>query len=234
MKKFFSRFALLISILCSSALMTAGIALADRTPVVASPTTIANGGTNATSQVTNGINFYNGTRITSNANFIFNGTNTGIGSSSPNGKLSVLARNGETNPFIFIVASSTASATTTALSTTNGGQTSTCEAAIATSTSIALNFANTCNQVLIQTGTAGVTITVSGAKNGDTKRIIVVNPNAVAGTITWAGVNWIGGTAPTQTTTANGGDLYSCFATQATSTAATSVKVECAAATGLQ
>lgn len=40
---------------------------------------IANGGTNATSQVTNGVNYFDGTRIKSLATFLFDGTNLGIG-----------------------------------------------------------------------------------------------------------------------------------------------------------
>ncbi len=40
---------------------------------------IANGGTNATSQVNNGVNYFDGTRIKSLATFLFDGTNLGIG-----------------------------------------------------------------------------------------------------------------------------------------------------------
>lgn len=51
-------------------------------PIVAGTTgtlSIARGGTNATSQVTNGVNYYDGTSIKSLATFLFDGTNLGIG-----------------------------------------------------------------------------------------------------------------------------------------------------------
>lgn len=218
---------------------------------------LANGGTNATSFTTTGnAVYFDGTRlvtapltsavttpfasstaISSTGGIIVGttiGTNSGIGTSSPFAKLSIHLNNTGSILTAFAIGSSTQSSTTTLLSTTNGGQTASCEAKPATSTTMTVDFQSTCNQVLLQIGTAGVTITLSNAKVGDTKRIVVTNPNATAGTITWAGLVWIGGTAPTQTTTANSGDIYSCFATQATSTSAASPKVECAASTGLQ
>jgi hypothetical protein len=51
---------------------------------------ITNGGTNATTQTTNGVNYFNGTSITSGTDFNYNGTNVGIGSTSPSKKLTVL------------------------------------------------------------------------------------------------------------------------------------------------
>ncbi|MFA5774924.1 MAG: hypothetical protein WC864_06070, partial [Ilumatobacteraceae bacterium] len=50
---------------------------------------IAHGGTNQASQTTNGVNYFDGTRITSGSTFIFNGTNVGIGTTSPQTKLEV-------------------------------------------------------------------------------------------------------------------------------------------------
>lgn len=50
---------------------------------------IGNGGTNATSQTTNGVNYFNGTSITSGTGFTFTGTNVGIGSTSPGAALTV-------------------------------------------------------------------------------------------------------------------------------------------------
>jgi hypothetical protein len=44
---------------------------------------IANGGTNATSQTTNGVNYFNGTSITSGTGLTFTGTNFGIGTTTP-------------------------------------------------------------------------------------------------------------------------------------------------------
>jgi len=51
---------------------------------------IANGGTNATSQTTNGVNYFNGTSITSGTGLTFTGTNFGIGTTSPYAPLSVV------------------------------------------------------------------------------------------------------------------------------------------------
>nr|MBP6942441.1 hypothetical protein [Candidatus Buchananbacteria bacterium] len=50
---------------------------------------ISKGGTNATSQTTNGVTYYDGTSITSGTTLVFNGTNLGVGSSTPGFKLSV-------------------------------------------------------------------------------------------------------------------------------------------------
>src|SRR3989344_7627007 len=50
---------------------------------------VANGGTNATSQTTNGVNFFNGTSITSGTALTFDGTNLGIGTSTPYSRLGV-------------------------------------------------------------------------------------------------------------------------------------------------
>ncbi|MBY0539756.1 DUF5011 domain-containing protein, partial [Patescibacteria group bacterium] len=65
---------------------------------------IAGGGTNATSQTTNGVNYFDGTRITSGTGLTFTGTNLGISSTTPFAKLAVTGSPG-TNP-IFEVASS--------------------------------------------------------------------------------------------------------------------------------
>ncbi len=51
---------------------------------------VAQGGTGTTTQVTNGVTYFNGTKITSSDNFVFNGSgNVGIGTSTPGGKLHV-------------------------------------------------------------------------------------------------------------------------------------------------
>ena len=44
---------------------------------------------------------------------------------------------------------------------------------------------------------------------GSRKMMIVCNPNGTAGALTIVGVEWAGGTTPTQTTTANKTDIYS-------------------------
>lgn len=50
---------------------------------------IARGGTATTTQVTNGVNFFDGTRITSGTKLTFTGTNLGISSTTPNYPLDV-------------------------------------------------------------------------------------------------------------------------------------------------
>jgi hypothetical protein len=60
---------------------------------------IANGGTNASSQTTNGVSYFNGTSITSGTGLTFDGTNLGIGTTTPGSLLSV-AGNSYTSGFI--------------------------------------------------------------------------------------------------------------------------------------
>ncbi|HEY4483841.1 MAG TPA: hypothetical protein VI752_01525, partial [Candidatus Paceibacterota bacterium] len=50
---------------------------------------IANGGTATSTQVTNGVNYFDGTRITSGTSLVYNGTNFGIGTSTPGSILSI-------------------------------------------------------------------------------------------------------------------------------------------------
>ncbi len=81
------------------------------------------GGTNSTAQTSSGVNFFNGTSITSGTGLTFDGTRLGIGSTSPSSLLAVHANNGGTNKILFTIASSTASATTTLFSVDNTGLT---------------------------------------------------------------------------------------------------------------
>ncbi len=95
------------------------------------------------------------------------------------------------------------------------------ENTLATSTSMTVDWRNG-NQQLVRLGTAGTTISFSGFIEGQKLVLTVCNPNATAGAISWGTqVLWSGGTAPTQTTTANKCDVWSFLATMATS----SVKV---------
>lgn len=58
--------------------------LATLTSDVSGVLPIANGGTNISAQVSNGINFFNGTQITSSASLVWTGTKYGVGTSTPN------------------------------------------------------------------------------------------------------------------------------------------------------
>lgn len=90
----------------------------------------------------------------------------------------------------------------------------------ATSTSMTVDWkrANTQN---IRISTSAVTITFLNATTtaGSILKLVVCNPTSgTAGTITWGTqINWSGGTAPTQTTTANKCDVWSFLATNGTS-----------------
>src|SRR6185436_8176546 len=55
---------------------------------------IANGGTGASAQTTNGVSYYNGTSITSGSQFVFNGTNVGIGTTTPRWSLTLASSTG--------------------------------------------------------------------------------------------------------------------------------------------
>ena len=91
------------------------------------------------------------------------------------------------------------------------------ENTLATTTSISVDWRNG-NQQLIRLGTAGTTISFSGYIEGQKLVLTVCNPGATAGAISWGTqVLWAGGTAPTQTTTANKCDVWSFLATNATS-----------------
>ena len=91
------------------------------------------------------------------------------------------------------------------------------ENTLATSTSISVDWKNG-NQQLVRLGTAGTTISFSGYIEGQKLVLTVCNPGATAGAISWGTqILWAGGTAPTQTTTANKCDVWSFLATNATS-----------------
>jgi hypothetical protein len=80
------------------------------------------------------------------------------------------------------------------------------------------------NQQLIQKGTAGITLTFTNVNPGAKLSLIACNPGSTGGSLTFPSsptILWPGGTAPTQTTTANKCDLYTFAATVATSSAST-------------
>ena len=92
------------------------------------------------------------------------------------------------------------------------------ENTLATSTSMTVDWRNG-NQQLVRLGTAATTIAFTGYIEGQKLVLTVCNPTQTAGAITWSTqVLWTGGTAPTQTTTANKCDIWSFLATSATTT----------------
>lgn len=109
---------------------------------------------------------------------------------------------------------------------TTYGTITTTENPVATSTTQVINWLNG-NQQLVQMGGAAMGIGFTNAStSGLTMRLVVCNPGGTAGALTWnAPIEWAGGTAPVQTTTANVCDLYSFIVTQATSTNGNSHKI---------
>lgn len=162
----------------------------------------------------------------------------GVGTSTPYAKLSVHLSSLDTFANVIVVASSTPTATTTLLALTRGGQLSTGETRLATSsTDVAatttIDWFETANQVLIQIGVSNFGIAFNNAStSGMTKRVNVCNSNATAGLVTWADsgtkVLWPSQTIPVQTTAAGHCDVYSCIVSSATSSAAApTTKVQC-------
>src|SRR5262249_16184417 len=80
------------------------------------------GGTNNSSGgTTNGVFYFDGTRHTNSANFIFTGTAIGLGTTSPSALIDISNNTVNGTTTIFRIASSTASATTTLFSISNTG-----------------------------------------------------------------------------------------------------------------
>lgn len=72
------------------------------TPLWSGFLNITGGGTNETSEVTNGVNYFDGTGITSGTQLVFNGTDLGVGSSSPANALLAVEGVNTTNPQLAI------------------------------------------------------------------------------------------------------------------------------------
>lgn len=92
---------------------------------------------------------------------------------------------------------------------------------VATSTTANLDCAAS-NQVAWPIGTSATTLTLINMIPGKKCIVVVQNPNAAAGALTWAVptgyvLKWAGGTTPTQTTTANAIDIWSFLDTMASS-----------------
>jgi hypothetical protein len=152
---------------------------------------------------------------------------TGIGSTTPWAMLSISTSTGNVLglPLLAIASSSNQ----TLLETTAGGETKSCETIYgdtnqpATSTNMVVDWKNTCNHVLIWMNTSAFTLTFINATTSDmdasSKIIRICNPpSGTVGAVTWKGVEWDGGTVPTQTTTAAQCDAWPFDVTAASST----------------
>ena len=166
----------------------------------------------------------------------------GIGTTSPGAVVGIAGSAGGSTPLLMISSSTAAFATTTVFSISSAGYVgiasstpwtaltlgqgaiTVAEFKPATTTTQVIDWKNG-NQQLIQIGTAAVTIGFTNASTtGQKLTAIVCNPaGGTAGAITWSvsGLDWAGGTAPTQTTGANHCDAWTFLVTQATSTAYT-------------
>ena len=139
---------------------------------------IAHGGTNATSQTTNGLNFFNGTSITSSSTFVLLPSgNVGIGTTSPWATLSVkgnsdLGTNALAGYF---------TGTTTATSTLAGGLNVTSGCFAISGTCVGAGGSGTVTSVATNNGITGGTITTSGTIGLDTS---LFSNNAL---VTWNG-----------------------------------------------
>jgi hypothetical protein len=160
----------------------------------------------------------------------FNG-NLALSSTTPWAQLSINP-NGISGPAFAI-----GSSTQTLFSISNIGAITSAATSSATSTAIVLDWANSQPQVEYKIGTSATTITLINATTtmqwGSRKLVWICNPNATAGALTWAGVEWIG-SAPTQTTTANQCDVYSFDVTAGTSTPSNTFKVSGTQGAGFQ
>ena len=198
---------------------------------------LANGGTATTTFVNGGVVFYNSTLTTLSqgttaSDFFYDVANArlGLGTSTPFGLLSInpIATNGTTRPFVI----GSSSQTTFAVGASGHIQSAAKQAA--TSTAIVLDWANTPPVVEYRIGHSATTITLinatTAAQYGSRKLIPIWNPNGTAGALTFNGIEF--SSAYTQTTSANRGDLISCFVGMATSS--TAYKVICTAGSASQ
>lgn len=132
---------------------------------------------------------------------------------------------------------STSSGTLFKVSAAGFVQTGESDIGTGSSTSFALNWGAYKNKILYRTGFSATTISLIQATTsqyaGTSHVLTICNPGGTAGAITIKGCDWAGGTAYTQTTSANQCDAISMYVTQGTSTLASpSYRVFCAANTG--
>jgi hypothetical protein len=177
-----------------------------------------------------------GVAVTSSALVIKGDGNIGIGTTVPSEKFHVIGNaiisgnstttNATTTALFSTTASSTnlftsnlgvASTTPTTKLSVGQGAISVAEYQPATSTSMTVDWTQG-NQQVVRIGTSATAIAFSNFIAGQKLALILCNPGSTGGAVTFTGVLWAGGTAPTTTTTANKCDIITFLATNATST----------------
>lgn len=180
--------------------LTGGTITTTGTIALSTPVVIANGGTaTTTGGYTNGVEYFNGSTLTNSSIFNFNGTNVGIGSTTPSETLVV-----------------------------NGGILGT-ENKVATSTSINVDFSASNQTLIQNGGAGlTVTIKNFMSGQAERVVVCNPASTAGTVTWATSPANkllWPAGTAPTQTTTANKCDVYTFTVTQASSTVVGSAEI---------
>lgn len=180
--------------------LTGGTITTTGTIALSTPVVIANGGTaTTTGGYTNGVEYFNGSTLTNSSIFNFNGTNVGIGSTTPSETLVV-----------------------------NGGILGT-ENKVATSTSINVDFSASNQTLIQNGGAGlTVTIKNFMSGQAERVVVCNPASTAGTVTWATSPANkllWPAGTAPTQTATANKCDVYTFTVTQASSTVVGSAEI---------
>lgn len=133
--------------------------------------------------------------------FTFTGSSgvVGLASSTPFYAVSIGAGNGSSSQAFLAAEDQPASTTSMTIDWTHG------------------------NSTLVRIASAAVTITFTNFTDGAQHKVVICNPTGgTAGAVTFGpNIIWAGGTAPTQTTTANHCDVWSFIGTHATSTSGT-------------
>ena len=117
---------------------------------------IANGGTDQGSQTTNGVNYFDGTHITSGTGFVYSGGNVGVGTTTP-GTLLSLGDTGSVNGINFTLGTSTFTGSAHGINLTSG-----CYAIAGNCIGSSSGGSGTVTSIIAGTGLTGGTITTSG------------------------------------------------------------------------
>ena len=175
------------------------------------------GGTNSTALGLNSLMWYNGTSILATSSSPLTVSSLIATSSSLTNYFLGSVGVASTTPFSALsVGTGTASSSITVAEYKYGAGSN---AATSTTQNIDCNAAN---QIAEPIGASAMTFTLINLTPGKSCRVVVQNGGGTASTVTWKVgegiIVWSGGTAPTQTTTANKYDVYSFITTMGSST----------------